>query len=241
MDMMGQVTEAGTGVTPAQTQEVTPQVTPGVEGGVADATPTQEPSRDAELSKLAEDINRLKAAAQRREWEQSQRYQAQLEAYQQKLAETERVAFEAQTRGLEPEQKKVAEAAFQWQQRERELQSQIQGMQAQMNQLTQSQQIAAQRDQAVGLVSYLTGISVQDLANHAEDPDSLVAYARSRIQQTQQQAQRQPLVPPAVTRERPSTSTGGIVSKWLSGQMTPQQIQAQIDRAKDGGIPLSEL
>lgn len=237
MEVQELVTDADVGVAETPAVEAVPEATPSVDGGVEDSTPAQVPSDDA--TRLQADIDRMKSASQRREYEMQQAYEAQMQQLQQYAIEQERQLFEAQTSGMDREQKSAAELQWQQQQRERQLQQRVTYMQSQMEQLTQRQQEQERLTEGAKRLAWLTGISEQELLERSSDPEGMLSYLHEELGNLRKQASRQPPEPPKVTSMRPSSPTGGINTRWAA--MTAQERSDLIERAVREGIPANEL
>lgn len=220
------VAESSEGLEPEveETEELTPESTE----GVAEATPAED-SGDA-LAKLTEDINRMKSAAQKREYMLRQQHQAELAEYQRQMLQYEEQMYQFQTQGMSPEQK--AEYDY-----KRELQKRdvaIQQMQERM-QGYEEERIAAQRQQqAIDYFAHL-GVPRDQLVKHADHPANLTKFAQGYIAELAKRANQAP--PPAgrVTKHPTAATSPSRLEKWKRGEMTPDEIaayQAAVERGE---------
>lgn len=236
------VTGASPEVAGASGQEATPEATPAAVDGVASATPAASPQSDAELAKVREDLNRLKSASQKREYEMAKAFGAQIEAMQQQVMQRERELFEAQTQGMEPEQRKQAQSQWEAQQREAQMKTQMEEMQRQMEELTAAQTNEQRKAQAVQLFAYMNAIdNPEELLSAADDPNALIEHIRKRNLELKQKAERQPDPAPDVTRQRPSGQATGLLHQMKD--MKSKELRALIDQVSSGrrNVTLGEL
>ena len=205
-----------------------------VDSGVSEETSTvSEAPRDAQT-----DVDKLRSTYDRKLAEETRRSQyltSQMERLAQELKEREAKIDELAVAGMdetereryriEKEFRKRDEiiAALQQEQRQRELEAQVQEwMQRELDK-----------------VALVTGAPYAEIEKHAGSPDELWQFAANFTRNMKRKAAAQPTIPSKVTTQRPSQAATGINARWKS--MTAQERRDYIEKGRLGQLRNSDL
>ncbi len=212
-------------------QEVT-QATPESEGGIEQSTPPVTPSDEPLVPR--KDLDALRAIEQRRQAELQAQYNAYIQQMNQEmLADKERL-YKLETAGMAPEDKAKYDFKIELEKRDRQLAELQQRMQAQ-----EAERRGYEEQQRSIQAAVSVGISRADAEAHASSPQELAQFVQGFIREAIQSRTQAPPKAPKTSMNRAGSPATGIMAKWDT--MTHDERNRVIERARQGGLPASEL
>ncbi len=212
-------------------QEVT-EAMPEQGAVVSEETPAQTPSDEPLVPRR--DLDALRASEQRRQAELQAQYNAYIQQMNQEmLADKERL-YRLETAGMAPEDKAKYDFKIELEKRDNEIAQLQQRMQAQ-----EAERRGYEEQQRTIQAAMSVGIPRDQAEAHASSPQELAQFVQEYMRESNKLRTQAPPKAPKTSLNRPGSPVSGIMAKWDT--MTHEERDLIIQRARQGGLPASEL